>query len=809
MSSHSGALARALEAIGNGAASLPPPLRTDFSRRLLSLFADFTMASKPSSPHKAPPLDSVALLPALAGACEAAHLDHSSGAEAPSTSRTSTPTASAQTTIPASQQSSSSSFVLSKIDELRATDAPTVKLFRNVWLYCGLLQLRASPVPAYLAGWPPASHCLAALGRLAAATPVLMYGTGTAKQKEAEQRVLLELKPHLAAVGGMGTPPAVLESLNALLADSPAVAVQSPSNPFLLAVAALEMSRAEIGPISLDDDVPMPIMHALAYEAGSLPDSMDRSVFISLAQSSFQSLTQRLTKPASAEKKCFLKLERLACTIINAVASQNRKQIKDLPQSGVHLDGMLNHLLGKAPFLFYSPKCLEAWLTHESNPLLLSRIQLWLKRAAARAPTHMEHLLQRFMVSVAAPITSHVRLLPDLVCSTKLLDAIAAGRAQSQLESVTEVGLMALHQKGAARGRVQAIQELVPGTEAEIAKRVTAEAGHIAPWGDDEKKLCLAAAAFATSSVVIDSRVPESIVFALCFLPLKRFTGAAMHDVAFAWHWMAAEAPIAREAVLQGVEEAWQQAADSNLGLFSGQWIRKHVPLTSGDLEGWNVNSGSEAVVSALHAHHVWLICLLELWECSRHAVAMDAGDAHGTHPVMAVFCSVLKQAVSRREQLSTHPLARAPLFRLLSLAMRILRHVAKYSLVDQPSAKASALLDGDSIASLLQETVQLGLKCFEKASDVPVMDVGTGLGLAEITHALAAFEVDSQELQVCLLPTYFTFFCICGDRFRIMRSFGRFPCRERLQKLAQLQSLCLRHYECLLRMSLHCIACC
>lgn len=747
---HAGALARALEAIGEGASSLPPPLRSDFSHRLLSLFTDFTMASKPGMPTKSPPLDTVALLPALAAACEAARLDRLSSPDSATRSVQSMPT-SAHAGTPASQPSATtpatSSLVLSKIDELRATDAPTVKLFRNVWLYCGLLQLRSDPAPPYLSGWPPAAHCLAALGRLAAATPVLMYGTGTAKQQEAEQRVLLELKPHLSAAGELGTPGAVVASLNALLAAAPAIPPQNPSNPFLLAVAALEMSRADSGPLSLSEDVPMPLMHALAYEAGALPNSLDHAVFVSLAKSSFRCLTQRLTKPVSTETDRFAKMERLACTIIDAYAWQLSSSAVQSPKSGVRLDEMLNHLLRSAPFLFYSPRCLETWLRHESNPRLLQDVQRWLTRAAARAPTHMEHLLQRFMVSTAQSSAERLSLSRDLVCSTKLLDAILEGRAESQLESVTQVGLMALHEKGAARGRVQAIQELVPGTEAEIAKRVAAEALRSGAWGADEKKLCLAAAALATSIAAADAGVPHKLVSALCSLPLKRFTGAAMHDVAFAWHWMAAECPTTREAVLQGVAWAWAQAASSRLGMFSGKWVGKQAPLTSGDLEGWDVNTGSEAVIAALHAHHVWLICLLELWECSRHAVAMDAGGAQGVPPVMAVFHSILRTSVRSGDMMCTHPLARAPLFRLLSLAMRVLRHVAKYT---RGEAQAAALLSGDSLASLLQQVINVALMSFADDSDVPVMARGAGLGLSEVTHALVAFEIDSRELQVC-----------------------------------------------------------
>lgn len=64
------------------------------------------------------------------------------------------------------------SFVLSKLDDMRAPDTVTTRLFRNVWLYCGLLRLKCRSKPAGLKAWPPADRCLEALGRFASASPV-------------------------------------------------------------------------------------------------------------------------------------------------------------------------------------------------------------------------------------------------------------------------------------------------------------------------------------------------------------------------------------------------------------------------------------------------------------------------------------------------------------------------------------------------------------------------------------------------------------------------------------------------------------
>ena len=75
-----GALADALEAIANQAHLLHPSTAADFSRRLLALFTDVTVACKPL--QQGPPLDSVALLPALASACEAARSTAVNGAAA-------------------------------------------------------------------------------------------------------------------------------------------------------------------------------------------------------------------------------------------------------------------------------------------------------------------------------------------------------------------------------------------------------------------------------------------------------------------------------------------------------------------------------------------------------------------------------------------------------------------------------------------------------------------------------------------------------------------------------------------------------
>jgi hypothetical protein len=77
---HAGALADALEAIANQAHLLSHSLAADFSRRLLALFSDFTMACK--SLQSGPPLDSMALLPALAAACAAVRSTAANGAAA-------------------------------------------------------------------------------------------------------------------------------------------------------------------------------------------------------------------------------------------------------------------------------------------------------------------------------------------------------------------------------------------------------------------------------------------------------------------------------------------------------------------------------------------------------------------------------------------------------------------------------------------------------------------------------------------------------------------------------------------------------
>lgn len=54
-------------------------------------------------------------------------------------------------------------------------DFAGVKLFRNMWLYCGMLGLAGSALPE---GWYKRGVWREALGLLAAATPVLIYGSG-------------------------------------------------------------------------------------------------------------------------------------------------------------------------------------------------------------------------------------------------------------------------------------------------------------------------------------------------------------------------------------------------------------------------------------------------------------------------------------------------------------------------------------------------------------------------------------------------------------------------------------------------------
>lgn len=291
---------------------------------------------------------------------------------------------------------------------------------------------------------------------------VLLYGSGAAKRAEAEQRVIFELQPHLSAARTLGQPAAVAETLKSLLSGAlsgnqmPDIPASNPSNAYLLAVVALEMARAECGPLTDDEITPTPLMHALAYEAAAQPKTIEHAVSSALSQASFRQTADRLLcktasanvsarslrpeLPAPLEPRAFAKLERLATTLITSVAFKGDKGTAvDAPATSTRAAPLLEQLLHARPSLLVSERCLRSWLEQESTPEVRGQVQSWVARGSKLAPTHVEHLLHHYLISGAAGGGKHAPGGASggaLAHSAGLLDVVEISRQSSLLGGV-------------------------------------------------------------------------------------------------------------------------------------------------------------------------------------------------------------------------------------------------------------------------------------------------------------------------------------------------------------------------------------
>lgn len=92
----------------------------------------------------------------------------------------------------------------------------------------------------------------------------------------------------------------------------------------------------------------------------------------------------------------------------------------------------------------------------------------------------------------------------------------------------------------------------------------------------------------------------------------------------------------ARERLLASTASAWAHVAQKGIGLFSGVWSPQAAPLSSGDLREWDAHAEDASLISALHAHHLWTLSLLEFWEASKHELGASPkpGDV-GWHQIV------------------------------------------------------------------------------------------------------------------------------------------------------------------------------
>jgi hypothetical protein len=719
---YAGALADALEdfALGCSHLKLPQEQSLAFAHRMLSQFSAFGLASDLDSSAR----DLVGLLPAVASACASltqptSQVDPPDHVPCPSsttlTQQITHPDPSCNLSRPSRALDSSlrqpsvalyhNASAMATLEALCKHDGTGVKLFRNAWLYCGMMGLRTKP-PRALLGWPRLDHCIQALGLLAAHTPVLMYGTGVAKEREREQRVQLELQPHLAAAGDRGSPEAVAKQLRATVGLSSAkVPVKNTSNAFLLAIATLELSRAEIGPLPAAD-APSPLVHPLAYVAGAHEKGVDRSVFRALTGCAFNSLTKRLTSLSCTDRDPLMHLERLADVLIRVISWGDQalsggdlltNKLRGANKSRANAEMLLAQLLTRAPSLYYSSACITSWAAHGAGSAAdkaAERLCAWLTQAASRAPTHCEHLVQRL-----AMLDDEGVFLPAPMRPSHLVDAVAAGREKSRMEEVTQGNVTAVYDKSAALGRVAVLLDHDLATEEQIAEAAVRSAAS----PGKHKQRCLDLAALIVLKLQ-DGCMPVGLIEMLCQLPLDCFSGSAMRDIVFAWHWVAAESGKARDALVTHMLPVWEATIQRGLGLFGGTWTEPSAPLTSGDLHSWDAFACAASLIDALRAHHLWILFLTEAWQSSRHAAAPS-----GSGSLMLAFLGIFRSSVASKSAICTHPLARPTLFRLLSLAVSYCTHLVKH----EPPHGASSMMSGVYPEDVLGDVLELSLRSF------------------------------------------------------------------------------------------------
>jgi PI4-kinase N-terminal region len=736
-----GALADALEELASGLKGLPQDQCLTASQRMLALFSEFGL-SHDLSKHC---WDLVTLLPAVAVACEAVRAtpavclpgDESATAHGSGDQALSEQSHYCGCAPYVHAPREGANMVLASLDSLCAHDSATVKLFRNAWLYCGMLGLGVVP-PHWLKGWPRAQRCIDAMGRLAASTPVLIYGTGVAKEHEAEERVSLELQPHLSAGAERGTPAAIASALRRVLIAPPKVPEKNASNAFLLAIATLEISRVAIGPLPPASASGSPLIHTMAYAGGSRPSTVDHAVYVALMDTAFDVLSRRLTSPACHDAEPFQHLERLADVLIQSICtapSGLRPHGRKYSRKSDHAEEALAQLVNRAPALHYSRACIESWVTHgaaDEDGMASERLGEWLATAATRAPTHMEHVVQSLgMASGCADSDEQASVCMMVSRPTRLLDAVDVGRRRSNLDEPSTSHLAALTSKSAAMGRVGACIELQPDAEERILaslRRIPAAMTYA-----QHRQLCSDAGASIVSKLQ-SGEFPLAMLVALAQLPLLRFTGSALRNVTFAWHWVIAESAAARDALVAHMLPVWQSTLQRSLGLFSGTWVPPSIPLSSGDLRSFDALERDASLLDGLRAHHAWILCLLEVWESSRHATIMA-----GASPMLPALLGIFRCTLASPAAISSHPLGRMPLFRFLTLVLRFVKHLASHPPADGGVRSAPS--------DLLRDTLALGLHSFAGPAGFVIPQM---MPVATTLNALAAFSDAVSGLQVC-----------------------------------------------------------
>ncbi|KXZ46150.1 hypothetical protein GPECTOR_46g219 [Gonium pectorale] len=274
------ALSTGLLALAKGLRDAPSAARRDLQTRLLVQFGELGRRAGGSDGSSGPAVvaEMGALLPALAEACEGlegAGLDFSSRFSG--------------LDLAASQRNGGAGTGAPRSDQ------HMVKLLRKFWLYCALFGLCSSR------GTP--ADQLAAAGRIAAVTPLLLLGQGPSNELDMAEQLKAELGDLLRLAGESAAAPARLRaSLQNTLGVSPSGTPQPPPDAnktaYLLTVATAELCRVKYAPLTGNAES-SPISVVLTYIQSADPLSADAAWYTAVAEKAFAVYLERLKEEAA------------------------------------------------------------------------------------------------------------------------------------------------------------------------------------------------------------------------------------------------------------------------------------------------------------------------------------------------------------------------------------------------------------------------------------------------------------------------------------------------------------------------------
>ncbi|KAL4857248.1 Phosphatidylinositol 4-kinase alpha 1 [Chlorella vulgaris] len=691
-----GALADALLRLAEGLRGAPLVVLKDLRTRLLTLFTDFALIL----PNPTYVKDLGALLPALGAAGEAVH------------------------TAAAGVMSTSQSVADLSLDALNTAqeeDLLVLKLFRQLWLYCGVydfagLKAAASAQHGSSGRWP--AEWRQAAGRVAAVSPLLIVGWEQYKPDELLESLTSEFGSRLAKLGPLGESAALTSALSALLGPdlaAPGLKAQlpAPMAAHLLTQAAKSLCRARFSSYEACAEGSVPVYAPLRHLQLALPGSSGYAWQQLVAQQVFGAFKSRLaadrlslSRPAERDAldAC---AQQLAQVLVSYLVQQGPNA--EVPRLA---DRLLAVLLEEFPALQYKRDVLaamfEAAHQEEAGPDGLPQQRLafaWLSRllqqTAAEAPGPTEaNLCEQMQGAPAIPGDDAAEVMGRYM--PEVLQMVRTARERFPMAALHRRmvrGAMAWSTKLHFLGRVAGLAESCGAEDSpsacvplQCAKMLS---GALRQRHTDRALADLYLQAAAALVRYPGSPVSRQLLRLLCWVPTKRFSAAVMRVAVLAWHWvMAAGGQEAQVALLAEQAEAWCFTVRARLGLFAdavlGPLHARAAPSAEaptgvgsggggGGGDGGGDGGGKDparphlhaadvaAAADAVEAHHLWVAFLWEVTLQLRHDLSSLRGQVAGT-----VWRQLSTALHDPSASLTTLPASAGARFRLLALALSL-----------------------------------------------------------------------------------------------------------------------------------------